>query len=251
MEGQPKINGIRSLLSKIDNVVRLTSKEGLEYKAPSHIVKWAEENDEIFGEEGEVILDGELYIEGESLQTIQSAVKSVDFNTPRLKFILFDIAIDNASNELRWEHIKNEIRLDMNSPIERIKNYTVFNDMGAQKLCDMFIKQGYEGIILRDKKANYGFGSRKNNMLKLKRTISEDFKIIKVIPQPKGKLGMFVCRHKNVEFKVNPTFSDSDKALILLHPSDYIGKKLQTDFYEWTLDEKPLHIVRTVIRDYE
>ena len=97
----------------------------------------------------------------------------------------------------------------------------------------------------------YGFGSRRNNMLKLKRTISEDFTIVRIIPQPKGELGMFVCKHKGKEFKVNPTFSDSEKALLLLHPSNYIGKKLQTTFYEWTMDEKPLHIIETVIRDYE
>ena len=252
MSGQPKINGVRAFLRVgEDGAVILTSKEGLIYLAPNHINIWAQQNIDIFGEKGELILDGELYIEGEPLQTIQSAVKSYDMNTPRVKFVLFDIAIAGFTNAERWSHIKTEIRLDLNSPIERIKTFKVRNDNEAQRLCDKFIAQGYEGIILRDREAMYGFGQRRNNMLKLKRTISEDFSIIRIVPQPKGELGMFVCMYKGKEFKVNPTFSDSEKALLLLNPSDYIGKKLQTVFYEWTMDEKPLHIIETIIRDYE
>ena len=251
MIGQPKINGVRGLLKRVGDKVLATSKDGLPYKAISHITDWCEDNLDIFGEEGETLLDGEFYIEGEPLQIIQSAVKSFDFNTPRVVFVLFDLAIPDFTNIERWQHIKNEIRLDLNSPIERIKTFKVRSDEEAQRLCDKFISQGYEGIILRDREAMYGFGSRRNNMLKLKRTISEDFTIVRIIPQPKGELGMFVCKHKGKEFKVNPTFSDSEKALLLLHPSNYIGKKLQTTFYEWTMDEKPLHIIEPVIRDYE
>ena len=251
MLGQPKINGVRGLLKLLEGTTVATSKEGLVYSAMTHITDWCNQNKDIFGDEGDIILDGEFYIEGESLQTIQGAVKSYDMNTPRVTFQLFDLAISDFTNIERWSHIKNEIRLDLNSPIQRIRTYRIKSDAQAQAFCDEFISRGYEGLILREEEAMYGFGSRRNNMLKLKRTISREFAIIRVIPQPKGELGMFICSHKGNEFKVNPTFSDSKKALLLLTPLNYIGKKLQTVFYEWTLDDKPLHIIETVIRDYE
>ena len=73
----------------------------------THINDWCNQNKDIFGSEGDLILDGEFYIEGESLQTIQGAVKSYDMNTPRVTFVLFDIAVEGATNAERWEHIKN------------------------------------------------------------------------------------------------------------------------------------------------
>jgi len=250
--GQCKINGVRAFIRVRKGKVIITSKDGLVYNAVNHINEWCENNQDLFGEDNTIILDGELYIYGESLQVIQSAVKSVDLNTPRVIFILFDIAVEDFTNAERWQHIKNEIRIDLNAPMERVITYKVRSDIEAQRLCDKFIGLGHEGIIIRDKAAPYGFGSRKVNMTKLKRTISKEFTIVRVIPQPKqNHLGMFVCTHKGKEFKVNPTFTDNEKIQLRKHSAIYIGKKLQTSFYEWTDDEKPLHIIETVIRNYE
>src|SRR5690606_18655287 len=172
----------------------------------------------------------------------------------RVKFILFDLAVTELNNLDRWKTLKEIYNkfFTLDCPLELISTYITPSDEKTQEMTDKFISQGYEGSILRDKNAVYGFGSRKTNMLKLKRCISMDFDIVRISRQPKRpELGMFECVYKGQEFTVNPTFSEEDKAKLLISPLLYIGKKLQTRFYEWTNDYKPLHIIETVIRDYE
>lgn len=251
---QPKINGVRAFLYLDNGEARLKSKDGLIYKAPNHITDFANMNIDMFGEDGDIIFDGELYINGEQLQDIQGAVKSYNMNTPRVKFILFDLAIPDVSNIDRWKLLKEIYSkiYTLDTPLETVRTFMINSDEYAQVHTDNFIEQGYEGSILRNPKSEYAFGSRKVNMLKLKRCISMDFDIVRIVTQAKRPdLGMFECVYKGNEFVVNPTFSEEDKAKLLLTPSYYIGKKLQTRFYEWSNDNKPMHVIETVVRDYE
>lgn len=251
---QPKINGVRAFLYLENGKAKLKSKDGLQYTAPSHIIDWATNNKGIFGEKLNDIIDGELYIYNEPLNEVQSAVKAVNLNTSRVVFVAFDLAIEKLTNLERWKllKIRHNVKYDLNCPIDLIKTVMVKKDSQVQQLTDDYIKSNYEGSILRDPNALYGFGSRRNTMLKLKRDISEDFYIKGVVPQAKrNDLGMFLCEYKGVEFTINPTLSEKDKAHIRNFPNEYIGKKLQTRFYEWTPFGKPLHIIDTIIRDYE
>ena len=107
---QPKINGIRCTVQIKDNQATLKSKEGLEYIVPQ-INDFFNINNDIFTYNGEeIILDGELYIHGELLQDIRSAVVKANLSTPRVVFILFDLAIEEVSNIDRWNIIKNQDR---------------------------------------------------------------------------------------------------------------------------------------------
>jgi len=61
---------------------------------------------------------------------------------------------------------------------------------------DLAIKQGYEGIILRQMYAPYQFGKRNKTLVKYKKRLSGEFIIVDVIPM--GKMvhcGMFVCKN--------------------------------------------------------
>ena len=249
--GQPKINGVRATISMQEEEVIIKSRDGMRYDAVVHVKQWMLD---IFNRvEEDIVFDGELFIYGESLQTIQGSVKSADLNTSRVVYIIYDLAIENFTNKERWEALKqmNEQGLIFGS-VELIRTWVLKNDKQVQKFCDRFIKEGHEGIILRDMNATYNFGRRRNNMVKLKRTISEDFLITGVVPQPKTpNMALFVCKHLGNTFKVTPTFNNEVKEEILNHPSLYIGKKLQCSFYEWTDDMKPYHIIDTVVRDYE
>lgn len=253
MIGQPKINGVRAFISK-DGI---TSKNGDAYKI-SHLNKYIKNTPELFNYEGqELILDGELYIHGESLQDIGSAVDKTNLNTPRIVFVLFDLAIPNTSNIDRWNIIKSYIKpiLDetMELSIQIISSTVIKNDKHAQNYTDYCISKGYEGIILRSFEDDYHFGKRRNNMLKLKRSIDEEFKIVDIIPQEKDpNKGNFLCVTKEGErFSVNPTGTDDYKRDLLENKDYYIGKNLTLKFYEWTNAKKPLHVMDATVRDYE
>lgn len=254
--GQPKINGVRATI-KYDNKVVIKSKEGKEYNV-AHINDFLNINNDIFEYKGkQLVLDGELYIHGELLQDIGSAVNKPNLNTPRIVFVLFDIAIEDTTNLDRWklikDHIKPKLDQHLKCPIQIIKSMAIPNDTAAQNFTDICISQGYEGAIFRQFSGMYAFGKRPQDMTKLKRCISAEFKIVDIVPQKVDPMkGNFTCITKEgVRFDVTPKGDESFKAHLLRERSRYIGMNLTCDFYEWTKDNLPFHIINNTIRDYE
>lgn len=261
---QPKINGVRATISLDDTgKVQILSKDGLRYNLPL-VEEEFQANSEIFTRftteqdtnVTDIIFDGELYIHGESLQNISSAVKKHNINTPRVKFIVFDLAIPDYTNLERFRLLKELLQFTtetLNSNIEYIKTFRVENDKEVQDKTDKYIEQGYEGSILRNSQGLYAFGKRPQDMCKLKRTITKEFTIIDIIPQDVNpNLGMFVCKTKDgEEFSVTPKMNESEKQVLLYTKQNYIGKQLTCTFYEYTDLGKPFHIIDNLIRDYE
>lgn len=252
--GQPKINGVRATIIEENGKHIIKSKEGLIYNLP-HITRYLDDRMLLNSRDTPLVLDGELYIHGESLQSISSAVKAANLLTLYLKFVMFDVAIQDYTNLERWQQVK-EIHnaIDgLNCPFELIQTTKLTSDTHAQKFTDLCIKNGYEGIICRDMEAHYKFGSRPTTMTKLKRAISAEFKIINVLPQEiDSTKANFECITKNGErFAVDPKGTDEYKRSILNSPDEFIGKNLTITFYEYTDIGKPLHLLEAVVRDYE
>lgn len=252
--GQPKYNGVRSTIRLEFGEPVIRSKDGLIYDLP-HIKQWAVHTFNNMEDASDLVFDGELFIYGESLQNIRSAVVKPNLNTSRVIFVCYDLAIAGYTNKERWQMLKeaNADGVFMHPAVELTRTYIIKSDEQAQRMCDKFINdEGHEGIMLRDMDAPYHFGKKRINMTKLKRTISHEFKIVRVEPQPKEpQFSLFICQHKSNTFKVTPTFDDTTKEHILKDKHLYIGKLLQCTFYEWTDKDIPFHIIETTIRDYE
>lgn len=266
---QPKINGVRATIHMDSTgAIKILSKSGLRYKLP-HITAFLQ-NTDIFnktwvtldenGEEVEVegnslILDGELYIHGESLQVIGSAVDSFNMDTHRVKFIAFDLAIPDISNIERIVLLKSIVTsaYGIDNPIEVIPTKKINGDSKVQSLTDDYIREGYEGAILRDINAKYQFGKRPVTMCKLKRHIDEEFKIIDIVRQKKDPdLGMFYCTTKDgMEFSVTPSMTLEQKRELLYMKHLYVGKLLTCSFYEYTDAGIPFHILNSNVRIHE
>lgn len=258
---QPKINGVRATVSLDENNnVQILSKEGLKYNLP-HIEEVFKSVIPIFnfhdnGVDKDIIYDGELYIYGESLQVISSAVKKENLNTPRIKFLCFDLMMDTYNNLYRFQLLKQLLEFTTQRfeyPIEVVRTFISHNDEQVQKRTDDYILAGYEGSILRDPKALYGFGKRPMTITKLKRVIDNEYLIIDIVPQDKQPdLGLYVCTTKDgKEFKVTPSGDNDFKETLLYLKHAYIGKKLTCTFYEYTEDGLPFHIISNIVRDYE
>ena len=259
---QPKINGVRCTISLDDDGrVQILSKEGLKYNLP-HISDVFEEYKNVFyvtlesGDVVDVIFDGELYIHNEKLQVISSAVKANNLNTSRIQFIGFDLAIPNLTNLQRIKLMKELLffkDLNINYSIDYIPTYKINSDAIAQTYTDKFITEGYEGSIMRNPNGYYAFGKRPMDMVKLKRVMDEEFRIIDVRPQDKNPdLGLFVCVTKDgQEFEVNPKGDADFKQIVLFQKHLYIGKLLTCTFYEYTEKGIPFHVIDNIVRDYE
>lgn len=256
---QPKINGVRAFIKLVNNKPVIYSKLGLEYNLP-HITDWISKRLELFDlwKDKEVILDGELYIYGESLQTIISSVRVNQLNTSRVKFILFDIAVEGLAQNERFfmlysKECKDILQSEIDAPIELIRTIKIGDDKRVQELTDMYISQGYEGVICRAPTGLYEFGKRPKTIVKLKRTMSDEFTIVAVISQEVDpSLGLFVCQTKEGKiFKTVPKGTKEYQKEVLINASSFIGENLTCTFYEYTPDGLPFHIIDNIVRNYE
>lgn len=261
MGGQAKINGVRCSVYLEDEEVKMKSKEGEEYVV-SHIIDWFSERLHLFADANgkAIVYDGELYIHGEKLQHIRSAVVKPNLNTPSVTYEIYDIAVPIYTNKTRIQQLKvlleEAITAEITGtycPIRYVKTYLIRNDKEAQSKCDDLISQGYEGIILRNLNAPYQFGKRTVNMLKLKRLMHEEFEITGIsLQENDNELGLYNCITKEgVEFKVTPTEDEDYKRLIVIMPHLVVNKLLTCAFYEYTDNSIPFHIVHNIVRDYE
>ena len=271
--GQPKLNGFRVFgrLEKLmegegmfaSEVIKPTfrSKEGLRYTILEHIEPHVETlintlSSEIGIAPKDIVLDGEMYIHGEILSEISSAVRTRKEKTKALRFCIFDIAVEGVLQDKRIDFLNIVHRIvtkeNLNS-INNVETIIVTDNAHAQTLTDQYIKEGYEGAIFRDRKAPYQFGKRPQTMVKLKRSQDKEFKIVDVVGgDATPELGVFVCLAENGKtFKCTPEGTVELKTEYLTNKAKYIGKKVTVRFFERTKEDLPFHAVATTIRDYE
>lgn len=255
---QPKVNGVRCFVKLVNGKPVLFSKKGLVYNIPQ-VSDWFIDHPEVFTMySDDVIYDGELYIKGESLQNIASAVKAYKMETMAVKLHIFDIAVEDQTQANRFARLysvesKEAFGNPDFSPVVLVPTKRCVNDERAQILTDMYISEGYEGAIFRDLEGVYEFGKRPATITKLKRLEDAEFLITGIIPQEKDdSIGMFECvTPEGNPFKVNPKGDTAYKRSLLEDPSSFIGKLLTIFFYEYTDDGIPFHITNTIVRDYE
>lgn len=274
---QPKINGIRAVLRW--EVVRegegifaksvakavFRSKEGLIYSLP-HITDKLTEADFKINDEL-IAYDGELYIHGEGLNIIKSAIPMVNYRgtlsvssnpnlTKCIKFWIFDLSIDTYSQAQRIELLGDKLFPMINyAAVELVESTIVYDDDSALQYTDVFINNGFEGAVLRDGDALYAFGKRPMSMVKIKKFSDAEFEIIDVIPKPKEpETGLFVLKNdiNDTIFECNPMGTYAQRSDFLINKSLIIGKKATVKFYERSgIKQVPFHANVVTVRDYE
>lgn len=236
---QPKLNGVR-LISNGGNLISRTGKEfyGLEHisKVTSNIPH---------------ILDGELYIHGESLQTIVSLVRksvNLDEQSQNLKYHIYDI-VDSQHTFSQRLDVLNSITGDN---IIIVPTHEVFTHKEIDQYQKQYIEDGYEGLIVRTD-SHYKINGRSAGLLKYKNFIDEEFEIVNYC-HGKGKyqnVPIFTLKSINGLFEAVPIGTQEERFEMLNNASNLIGKMATVKYFELTKDGLPHCPVLLSIRDYE
>jgi DNA ligase 1 len=278
---QPKINGVRAVVRLEEEtngifgtseVVRIRSKEGHRYEV-KHI-ELAFENIYAFGNacSNDIAFDGELYIPDVPVTSIGGASRNP--NNPLHKdliFVVFDLSIADVPQSDRLALIikilHNVPTMGISNHLDRLKGitdvwanqkitslvYKILNsDADAKYFKDSAINAGFEGIVIRDMKATYKFGSRPMTMLKYKNKEDAEFVILDIELSDKGKQPVFICRNDlndNI-FRVDGIKEYLDTKYYY-DKDQYIGKLATVEFRERTVNGLPFHVNLIGIRDYE
>ena len=271
--GQWKINGERCIItmSKDDGLfgdlhLCYRSREGVDWTSKLSYLDEIllpcipDEIKDMMIEEG-VGLDGELYLPGYGINEINSFIKNTEVPQHyKLQYWLYDICIENMSalnrqillnNNFSQYHpnhiLRKEDHLNNTNRLILLNNDTVDNINMAISMRDYFISLGFEGLVIREKSAEYQFGGRRNNsMLKFKKKEDGLFEIIDIIPEgvKRANLGKFVLRNdiNNELFECTYNASHSSQEEILINKSKYIGKKVLVEYRERSgVNQLPFH----------
>ena len=251
---QPKFDGVRCLAYKDGPHVVLYSRGGDPYDV-EHIRGALEE----VLDEG-LMLDGEIYIHGMSLQNIISLVKRPQEGSLRLTYNVYDLVhLDLQGSEAWKERLINHTAwfdyaqsIGLPGFIKPVPTVPANNELDIKKLHDQFVIEGYEGAIVRTLAGTYRIGYRSADLLKVKAFDDGEF-IIASWSVGKGKFAnvpIFKCKVGNGKtFDVAPRGTDEVRAAMLKGAKAMVGKPYTVRHFGFTDEGVPRFPVGIGLRE--
>lgn len=243
---QPKFNGVRCLAYRKDGFVVLQSR-GNDLYDVEHIRK---ELEPVLP--AGIMLDGELYAHGVSLQTILSWVRNSDKpERARLTYNVYDLAWLEGGNRIAPSTQRKRARdlwfsnnANKLSSVQYVHTWEVLGEIELFALYEQLVNAGYEGAIVRLFDGTYRFGPRSRELLKYKRFQDQEFTIVG-FKTGKGKAAntpIFCCKTEDgKEFDATMEGTDEERLEMLQNAPNVIGQQLTVRFFDWTDDGKPHH----------
>ena len=196
-------------------------------------------------------MDGEIYRHGWPLSKI-SGLCRLESNVEdhkELKFHCYDIADESLTFAERLKILQG-----VNSTSQKlviVDHYKVTTNEEIKKYHDMFVKNGYEGAVVRDESKKYKFDARDRRMQKIKMMDTDTFKIVGYEPGLRGTEDMcFVMQLKSGKtFKAKPEGDLKTKEYYVKNMESIIGKPGDVRFFHYTEYDVPNLPVFVAIRD--
>lgn len=216
-----KIDGLRCLIYMgTDGELHTASRGATNYDAAMYEILSNKTLIQIFKENSGLIMDGECYHHGMSLQQLNSVARTqktaVDYEI--LQFYWYDIIDTNSTFDERWAYmndIKDQYNLsfdpnkefiDKELRIQFVPQVLISGYDNMIKLHNDYVEEGWEGLVIRDPDKVYRPNGRTNDMIKIKVYKSEDFLVTGYELGLRGSEDMvFICQTKEgKEFKAKP-----------------------------------------------
>ena len=258
---QPKLNGVCNLAEvtwpeSMDSVVLHHTKGGHLFTTLAHLDDW------VTRLKAPGLVHGELYLHGWSLQKIRSYTQKIKPDQEKLEFWLYDMAWARwpYSDRINWldTRIKEVTEEFPQCRIKMTPTVVVQNYEEAKYCHDLWVGEGFEGAVLKNKDGIYLFQHRSKDTEKMKDFKADEFEIIG------GKEGVgsdagcviYRCITKDGKpFSARPKGTVEDRKQMLKELPDSLGKMLTVRFAEYSDDGIPQHTVgmpeAEVVRDYE
>ena len=198
----PKYNGLNGTYWLLpDKTLKLTSRGGDELPPIPHLEPTILKMMEQFKT---TCINGELYISGESLQNITSAVKKPKELSKSLVFIPFELPLVSAP-------YKDKVSL----LIKYIPIVYITREEMLEEFFTVTVEAGYEGIVIYNTDSIYQFNQRSSTVLKYKPVADAEYKILSYTTDRNGH-PVFTCEtHDGKQFKVKPKGTDEERKQII------------------------------------
>lgn len=207
-----KLDGVRCLMYWDGNKVRTASRGGENYDVATSHIRENELLVKFLKEHPTLILDGELYKHGKTLQQISGAARMEKnaYDCDWLEYWVYDCYFqDQPDMPAKGRYNFLIQRLSFEVPPEVV---TIVGEMYVEgeeeiwKQHDEYVEEGFEGCVIRDPDRPYKPNGRTNDMIKFKRYLDDTYRIIGYELGLRGSEDMvFICELKDGKtFKASP-----------------------------------------------
>ena len=262
-----KIDGLRCLIYMgEDGKLHTASRGAMDYDASMYEILSNPTLIELFKENKGLIMDGEAYHHGLSLQQLNSIARTQKTATDYsiLQFYWYDVVDINSTFDERWAYmndIKDAYNLSFDPEkifkrdelrIQFVPQQLVSGYDNMLKLHNQYVEEGWEGLVIRDPDVVYRPNGRTNDMIKIKVYKSEDFLVTGYELGLRGSEDMvFICETSDgKEFKAKPLGDRLQKEEYVENfDSLYKGHVGECKFFYYSDDGVPLQPCFKAFRD--
>lgn len=242
---QPKLDGLRCLAYWDGEELKLLSRGGKDYNVP-HVIEALKP---VLPQN--IVLDGELYIHGESLQTITSWVKRLQPNTSKIVYHCYDcVLLDEMASEWpsRYDvlyYFMQQNAEALGSNVRLVDTYEATNEEEVMRIYHRVVEEGFEGAIVRAHDGSrYRFGYRSKRLMKVKAFQDAEFKTVSYTTGV-GRFkdcAIWKCEMpgaSHLTFDVVVKGSMEDRRAMLADADSYVGRMLKVKYFKLTDEGKP------------
>lgn len=225
--GSRKIDGLRCLIYLgEDHKLHTSSRGATNYDAAMYEILNHPQLIQLFENNPELIMDGECYKHGYSLQQINSIARTqktaIDYTI--LQFYWYDIVDLNLNTTERINKINNlakSINLsfdperqfkDEELRIQLVPHVEVSGWNNIELLHNQYVEEGWEGLVIRLQSSTYGPNKRTNDWIKVKMYKDDCFKVVGIEGGLRGAEDMVFILETETgkQFKAKP-FGDRNQ----------------------------------------
>lgn len=286
--GQRKFDGVRCMASiNPDGSVSLKSRKGKEFPHMNHL---RQQIASLKGIPDGAFLDGELYSDTLTFQEVVGLVRRETLRPAReekvpviplqfdvngeliyakvpvrsdeellkeVSFRLYDMLdpkYRQAGFQKRYDGVKKILGSKPPKNLILTENFEINDKADVKKYHDQFVKEGYEGIMIRNKDGEYGINKRSKHLQKFKEFFDQEFEIVGY-EEGKGNAAgtvIWICMTENGDlFSAQPKGTVAERTEYFKNGDDYIGATLTVRYFEMTDEGIPRFPKGVAIRNYE
>lgn len=254
-----KLDGVKALFYWDGKEIHTASRGGEHYDYSTVHLRTNPSLVAFFKENPTVILDGELFVRGRTLQQLSGAARMEKnaYDCDWLQYWVYDCYnsadIDMIASK-RYKFLEDKFAEAHNFPIYRsgedeseapirlLGHEYVSGWDNMKTLHDKWVAEGFEGAVITDPSKPYKVGSRCNNLIKIKQYKSEDFRVIGYKLGLRGSEDMtFTCELEDGRtFEAMPVGNREIKAEYVENfKTKYKGHKAECTFFNYSDDGIP------------
>lgn len=220
---QPKLNGVNGTYRLEDGVLSLYSRGGERYPDIPHLVA---DVLAAMSALNSTELNGELYIHGDPLERITSAVKKPNTLSPSLEFHIFDIADSTAAYLDRFTQLS---QVPPSTHVRSVPGRVCESHAELDAHFSECIAAGYEGTVIKNYSGLYQHNVRSSDQFKYKKALDAEFRVIS-FTLDKHQHPIYTCESSGGTFKVKRKGTASERLADAAIAHTHIGEYLTVEY---------------------